>query len=284
MSRSMLQQRRPLRPCFDLPKNLKSFFLPPNPPSSLFFSPWEVILILLATHTQASLCEQGDGNNFPPDDNWQGCNLSMGRWLEVIKQSLVWFTRLTSHDMDSSVQPHKSGLFFSAFILISALLQQVPFFFVCSCTRPSCSSWMQSNASAGPYISVPVLAELCDPRRGLYCSVATEMNTKSLLGNCPVFCLFPFEAVVHATPSRLVFPGGIKGVSFIYPSKVTLNNHESHLRDIQVYTVSRAASGQTLPKLAFCPHSLWNRAGTPLSSGLSIYTNTQEALRLTLQK
>lgn len=69
MSRSMLQQRRPLRPCFDLPKNLKSFFLPPNPPSSLFFSPWEVILILLATHTQASLCEPGDGNNFPPDDN-----------------------------------------------------------------------------------------------------------------------------------------------------------------------------------------------------------------------
>lgn len=73
-------------------------FCSQNPPSSLFFSHWEVILILLATHTQASLCERGDGNNFAPDDNWQGCNLSMGRWLEVIKHR-VWFGSRASPPM-----------------------------------------------------------------------------------------------------------------------------------------------------------------------------------------
>lgn len=36
-------------------------------------------------HTSLRKC--GDRNKFPPDNNWQGCELSMGRWLDVIKHN-----------------------------------------------------------------------------------------------------------------------------------------------------------------------------------------------------
>ena len=56
-TRERASAARPLCPCFDFLKSLKFFSLPlaQSLSSSLYFSPGEVV-IMLATHTQASLC------------------------------------------------------------------------------------------------------------------------------------------------------------------------------------------------------------------------------------
>lgn len=45
-------------------------------------------IIMLDTPMQASLCEPGGENTFPPH-GWQECHPSAGRWLQVIKHDLV---------------------------------------------------------------------------------------------------------------------------------------------------------------------------------------------------
>lgn len=109
---------------------------------------------------QASPCKCGGRNNFPPDNNWQGCNLSMGRWLDVIKYNktesgLVQVTQLPWHGVLSSLTC--PGLFSSAIILISAqpsLLSRL-----CPLGQTALPE-RQSRASARPSILVPVLPEL----------------------------------------------------------------------------------------------------------------------------